>query len=90
MVAVEGRTEGGRVIVEVSDSGCGIAPENLPRIFMPFWTHRADQTSGSGLGLPITKAIIERWGGTISVRSRVDEGSTFTLSMPHAAAALGD
>jgi signal transduction histidine kinase len=90
VVAIEGRTQGGRVIVEVSDSGSGIAPENLPRIFQPFWSARADQTTGSGLGLPITKAIVERWGGTISVRSRLGEGSTFTLSLPHAEAALGD
>ena len=90
VVAVEGRTEGGRVVVEVSDSGSGIAPENLPRIFQPFWSARADQTTGSGLGLPITKAIVERWGGTISARSRLGEGSTFTLSLPHAEAALGD
>lgn len=89
VVALEGRTEGDRVIVEVSDSGCGIAPENLPRIFQPFWTHRADQTAGSGLGLPITKAIVERWGGTIAVRSRLGEGSTFTFSLPHAEASLG-
>jgi signal transduction histidine kinase len=89
VVAVEGRTVEGRVIIEVSDSGCGIAPANLPRIFQPFWTHRADQTAGSGLGLPITKAIVERWGGTIAVRSRLGEGSTFTISLPHAEAALG-
>lgn len=90
VVVVEGRSEAGRVVVDVSDSGSGIAPENLPRIFQPFWSARADQTTGSGLGLPITKAIVERWGGTISVRSRVGEGSTFTLSLPHAEAALGD
>ena len=90
VVSIEGRTEGGRVVVEVADSGSGITPENLPRIFQPFWSARADQTTGSGLGLPITKAMIERWGGTIAVRSRVGEGSTFTLSLPHAEAALGD
>lgn len=88
LVALEGTTRDGRVIIEVSDSGCGIAPENLPRIFQPFWTHRADQTAGSGLGLPITKAIVEKWGGTISVRSRLGEGTTFTLSLPHAEASI--
>jgi signal transduction histidine kinase len=88
LIALRGRSEGDVVIVEISDSGGGIAPENLARIFQPFWTDRADQTSGSGLGLPITKAIVEKWGGAIAVRSRLGEGSTFTITLPHAAAAI--
>lgn len=78
------RAEDGSVVVEVADSGVGIAKEDLAAIFQPFWSRRADGSTGSGLGLSICKAIVARWGGAISVRSRLGEGTTFRLTFPNA------
>jgi signal transduction histidine kinase len=69
----------------VSDSGKGIPPEDLPYIFERFY--RADRsrnrlTGGLGLGLTITKAIVEAHRGTVEVVSEVDRGTTFTVSLP--------
>jgi len=67
------------VIITVSDSGHGIAPADLPHVFDPFFTTRAD---GTGLGLSIVQQIIEEHGGTIEVSSQPDQGATFTLQIP--------
>jgi signal transduction histidine kinase len=67
----------------VSDTGVGILPEHLPRVFDRFYrgnSNRADR-SGSGLGLSIAKAITERHGGTISVKSRTGE-TVFDVALP--------
>jgi signal transduction histidine kinase len=64
---------------EISDTGCGIPDELLPRIFEPFVTH--GKSNGTGLGLAITKAVVEAHRGTISVQSS-DRGTTFTLDLP--------
>ncbi|MGH8101206.1 MAG: ATP-binding protein, partial [Chthoniobacterales bacterium] len=72
------RTHGG-VRFEISDSGCGIPEELLPRIFEPFMTH--GKSNGTGLGLAITKAVVEAHNGEISVQSS-DQGTTFTLDLP--------
>ncbi|MCP8939572.1 ATP-binding protein [Alsobacter sp. SYSU M60028] len=77
-----GPTPTGEVVIEVSDTGAGIAADDLRRIFQPFWTRRADQSSGSGLGLPICKALLAKWRGTIAVESAPGVGSTFTLTWP--------
>ena len=66
----------GQVVVEVEDTGCGIAPERLGSIFDDFVTTR---NRGLGLGLAIAKRIVEQLGGTIQVRSTVGVGTTFTL-----------
>jgi signal transduction histidine kinase len=66
-------------LVRVSDSGPGIAPEDVPRIFDPFYTTRDD---GTGLGLPISREIIERHGGTLSVESTPGAGATFAIELP--------
>lgn len=72
------------VILRVADNGDGIAAEDLPHIFERFY--RADQsrpTDGeSGLGLPIARSIVEAHGGTISVESASQAGSTFTIRLP--------
>ena len=68
----------------VTDSGAGIAPEHLPHVFERFYkvdASRAAESTGSGLGLSITKAIIERHGGTISVTSQPGR-TTFTILLP--------
>lgn len=74
----------GEIAVEVADTGVGIGPENLKKIFHPFWSWRADGSSGSGLGLAICKAVMTKWGGAIGVRSVVGGGTTFTLTFPDA------
>ncbi len=67
----------GKVVIEISDTGPGITKENSRRIFEPFYTTKGDK--GSGLGLYITKQLVERNGGKISVNSKPGTGTTFTL-----------
>lgn len=69
------------VVIEVADDGPGIPPDLLPRIFDPFFTTK-DVGAGSGLGLSIVHGIVERHGGTISVKSEVGKGTTFTVTVP--------
>ncbi len=72
-----------RVIIDFTDTGCGIAPQNLNRIFDPFFSDGHDDThKGSGLGLSIVKSIVEKSGGQISVSSKLGHGSCFSLSFP--------
>jgi signal transduction histidine kinase len=68
-----------QVRLELSDTGPGIPAEILPRVFEPFMTH--GKTNGTGLGLPISKAVVEAHGGTISVSSS-ERGTTFTIDLP--------
>jgi two-component system, NtrC family, sensor histidine kinase HydH len=71
--------EGGQVMVSVSDTGIGISPEGLNKIFNPFYTTKS---KGTGLGLSVCYRIVEDHGGEISVSSTEGKGSTFTLSLP--------
>lgn len=78
--------------ITVRDSGVGIAPEHLSKIFDRFW--RADEsrnraTGGSGLGLAITKHLVEAHGGTLTVRSTPGQGSLFTVRLPETVAGPG-
>jgi signal transduction histidine kinase len=73
------------VELTVSDDGIGIAPHDLRKIFDPFYRSRdslARRQKGTGIGLTITRYIIEAHGGSISVQSRPGKGSTFTLRFP--------
>ncbi len=70
-----------RILVEVSDTGCGIPPENLERIFDPFFTTKPSG-QGTGLGLSLCHNIITAMGGTITVESKVAQGTTFRVSLP--------
>ncbi|HMO80345.1 MAG TPA: response regulator [Pyrinomonadaceae bacterium] len=81
VVTIRTRREADSVIVEVSDSGDGIAPEIINRIFDPFFTTKP-VGEGTGLGLTITFGIVERHGGKITVDSRPGEGSTFSVELP--------
>jgi nitrogen-specific signal transduction histidine kinase/CheY-like chemotaxis protein len=84
-VRVTTRMDDGRVVVEVSDTGVGIAPEVLPRIFDPFFTSRG-VGEGTGLGLSVCYGTIQRHGGDITVASEPSRGSTFRVALPPAAA----
>jgi PAS domain S-box-containing protein len=72
---------GEHVVVEISDTGVGIAPEHLDRVFDPFFTTKPVGL-GTGLGLPICHSIITKMGGAISVSSEVGRGSTFEIRLP--------
>jgi signal transduction histidine kinase/CheY-like chemotaxis protein len=80
-VRVSAGAEGGRVVIEVADTGCGIPPEVLPRIFDPFFTTRA-ASGGTGLGLAISHGIVTGMGGTVAVESVVGRGTTFRVTLP--------
>ncbi|WP_343416583.1 PAS domain S-box protein [Candidatus Flexifilum breve] len=70
------------ILVEINDTGCGIAEADLPYVFDMFWRHdEAHTTPGFGLGLAIAKRIIEQHGGTISVSSEIGQGSCFKLTL---------
>lgn len=73
-----------QVHVEVRDEGAGIAPENLHRVFEPFFTTRG-VGAGMGLGLTVAYGIVTRHGGTIDVESTPGRGSRFTVHLPRAA-----
>ena len=73
--------QGKIVFVEFTDTGEGIPQENLTRIFDPFFTTK-DVGKGTGLGLATSYGIIEGHGGKIGVKSRVGEGTTFTIELP--------
>jgi signal transduction histidine kinase len=84
-VRVRALDEGDVVVIRVRDSGIGIAPENLERIFDPFW--QVDQSStrtagGTGLGLSIVRRLAGQLGGTVEVESEPGTGSTFTVRLP--------
>lgn len=74
-------SQDGQVRVSVQDTGYGIAPENLERLFTPFFTTK-EQEKGVGLGLAVSYGIIERHGGRIEVQSELGKGSTFTVHLP--------
>ncbi|MCA1850289.1 MAG: GHKL domain-containing protein, partial [Acidobacteria bacterium] len=69
--------------VEVADTGRGIAPENLSKVFEPYFSTKE---TGTGLGLAIVKKAVEDHGGTITVKSEQGGGTTFTITLPGAAA----
>jgi signal transduction histidine kinase len=91
--AIKFTPRGGRVSLTVSrdvdairfrvmDTGCGIAPEDIPRLFDRYWQAHESRRGGAGLGLPIAKGIAEGHGGRIDVESRLGVGSTFTFVLP--------
>ena len=67
------------LIVKIQDTGKGISSEDLPYIFEPFFTRK---TQGTGLGLPISRKIVQEHGGEITVESEVGKGSAFTVYLP--------
>jgi len=83
ILSINTRAEDGFVRVEVADNGQGIAPENLARIYDPFFTTKAAR-KGTGLGLAVTYGILREHGGNIKVESRLGGGSRFEVELPMA------
>ena len=84
-IVVRSRADEQEVTVSIIDRGIGIAPENLQRIFDPFWQVEQRSTrkaGGTGLGLSVSRSLARLIGGEISVESEFGKGSTFTLTLP--------
>ncbi len=79
-ITIAAMRTGGRVQIEVQDTGTGIRPEVLPHVFEPFFTTKGD--SGNGLGLMIAKELIEQAGGAIRVDSRYGHGTIVHIELP--------
>ena len=75
------RERGGEVLLDCTDTGCGISRAQIDHIFDPFFTTK-ESGQGTGLGLSIAYGIVSRHGGTIEVESEVGRGTTFTLRLP--------
>lgn len=69
-----------QAMLEVKDTGIGIRQEDLGKIFDPFWSTK--DINGTGMGLAVSYGIVSRHGGSISVKSKVDRGSVFTVNLP--------
>lgn len=80
-IVVETQATESEILVRISDNGAGIAPENLGKLFNPFFTTKA-VGKGTGLGLSISYGIIKKHGGGIEVQSVVGKGTTFTIRLP--------
>ncbi|MCD7849418.1 MAG: HAMP domain-containing histidine kinase [Parabacteroides sp.] len=78
-VRVNASRREGVPVITVSDNGCGIVPEAMDKVFVPFFTTKQ---GGSGIGLSVCRQIMNRHGGSISVVSEEEKGTTFTLQFP--------
>jgi two-component system, NtrC family, sensor kinase len=76
-------SNGSRVTIEVEDTGMGIPPEDMPKVFEPFFSTK-EVGQGTGLGLAVCYGIISEHGGRLSVRSNVGKGTTFSIFLPAA------
>jgi nitrogen fixation/metabolism regulation signal transduction histidine kinase len=73
------RQEGERAVIEVSDTGAGLTPEECERLFTPYFTSKAH---GTGLGLAIVQSVVSDHAGKVTVRSRPGKGATFVIELP--------
>jgi signal transduction histidine kinase len=79
---IQARPEKGKYVrVDVTDNGCGISTDDLPKIFDPFFTTK-EEGKGTGLGLSVSYSIIQKSGGNIGVDSEVGKGTTFHIDLP--------
>lgn len=86
-VTVRLSTDAGGATIDVTDTGVGIAPEHLPRVFERFYRvdpARTRASGGTGLGLSLVRHVVERAGGTLSIASTVGQGTTVTVRLPRA------
>jgi signal transduction histidine kinase len=82
-LAIRGTAREGGFVLAFEDNGVGIESADLPMIFLPFFSRRADSRRGTGLGLAICRGIVERCGGRIEVDSEPGKGSVFRVILPH-------
>src|SRR5262249_28662382 len=82
VITVRSRRDGDHVRFSIADTGPGIPRGELPHIFEPYWTGRRGKKMGTGLGLFITKAIVEAHGGRMEVDRDDGNGATFTIALP--------
>ena len=80
-LSIESRVDNGHAVIEVADTGSGIASEDLSRIYDPFFTTK-EVGQGTGLGLSIVYGVVKEHGGTIGCKSGPGEGTRFTVSLP--------
>ena len=80
-IQIESRVDGQQIVISVRDNGAGIPPDVLPRIFEPFFTTKG-HGEGTGLGLPISRRIIEEHGGSLDVESHSGVGTVFVIRLP--------
>ena len=78
-LTISAQAEEGQVSISVGDTGCGISPENMAKLFEPLFTTKS---RGIGLGLAVSRSLVEANGGSIEVESEVGKGSTFTVRLP--------
>jgi two-component system sensor histidine kinase HydH len=78
-IGLSAEEQGGRVRIEISDTGRGIAPEGIAKVFEPYYSTKE---TGTGLGLAIVRKAVDEHQGTISVKSKLGEGTTFTITLP--------
>jgi PAS domain S-box-containing protein len=81
-ITVAAAVSGGDVLFQVTDTGIGIAAEDVPHLFDRFWQVQASGRRGAGLGLPIVKGIVEAHGGRVWVASELGQGSSFSFTIP--------
>jgi len=92
MVILSADMVGDKVLIRITDTGVGIKPEELPKLFTKF--HRGNSTlvynyEGTGIGLYVTRLIIEQQGGRVYAQSQLGKGSTFTIELPNIKSAPG-
>ncbi|WP_020592099.1 sensor histidine kinase [Kiloniella laminariae] len=85
-IAVESRVLEGQNIIQISDSGCGIASETLPRLFEPF---HSTKENGMGLGLSLSESILQRFDGNLTLNNQSSGGACATVSLPSASPVNG-
>jgi signal transduction histidine kinase len=78
-IALSQEEEGRRARIDVTDNGRGIAPEDISKVFEPYYSTKE---TGTGLGLAIVRKAVDDHHGSISVKSKVGEGTTFTITLP--------
>lgn len=82
-VAIRAFTQDENVVIEVTDTGIGISPEDLPYIWDELYrSETVREIPGSGVGLSLVRLIVERHGGTVAVHSQLDQGTTMQVLLP--------
>jgi signal transduction histidine kinase len=79
-ITITAGERGERIICTVSDTGSGILPEHLDKVFEPFFSTKAE--AGTGLGLPVAREIVQSYGGKLLVDSAVGKGTAFSFDLP--------